>query len=192
MISDHHERWEQYYRSLDNESVPEPATVLAQHVHLLPERGSALDLACGRGGNALLLAAHGLDTHAWDYSHAAIEQLRTCAVANNLRINCAVRDVVEQPPEPAQFNVIVVSRFLERSLAPALVQALQSGGLLFYQTFTRDKIDTAGPGNPDFLLKPNELLQLFADLRVCFYREDDRFGDLEHGLRNEAQFIGAR
>lgn len=187
-----HVRWEAYYRSLQTAAVPEPAAVLAEHSHLLPECGIALDLACGRGGNALLLAAHGLETRAWDYSAAAIEQLQVCAAANGLRIECSVRDVLLQPPEPEQFDVIVVSRFLERRLAPALMQALRPGGLLCYQTFTRDKITDAGPSNPDFLLQPNELLRLFAGLQTCFYREDAPFGDLTQGLRNEAQYIGAR
>jgi tellurite methyltransferase len=185
------DRWEHYYSSLDSADLPEPTTVLADHTHLLPAKGIALDLACGRGGNALLLAAHGLETHAWDYSATAIEQLNTLATKHKLQLECAVRNVVKLPPEQARFDVIVVSRFLERRLAPALVQALRPGGLLYYQTFTRDKMISAGPNNPDFLLRPNELLQLFVGLQVCFYREDARFGDPERGSRNEAEFIGA-
>lgn len=186
------ERWEQYYQSLEADSLPKPAAVLTENSHLLPEHGTALDLACGRGGNALYLAAHGLETSAWDYADAAIDRLRNTAADCHLQIECIVRDVCRQPPEPDTFNVIVVSHFLDRSLAPHIMQALRPGGLLFYQTFIRDKLGTSGPTNPDFLLAPNELLQLFAGMHLCFYREDGRVGNLDQGLRDEARFIGQK
>ena len=85
---------------------------------------------------------------------------------------------------------MVVSRFLERSLAGNLVRALKPGGLLFYQTFIREKADAAGPHNPAYLLRPNELLELFKDLRLLVYREEALIGDLDRGFRNEAMLVG--
>ncbi len=41
----------------------EVAQVLLRNRHLLPEQGRALDLACGRGANALWLAEQGLEVH---------------------------------------------------------------------------------------------------------------------------------
>ena len=84
---------------------------------------------------SLLPRYRGLDTHAWDFSGIVIERLRAASPLANL--HPAVRDVVQQPPEPGSFDVIVVSRFLDRSLAPALMAALRPGGLLYYQTYTR-------------------------------------------------------
>jgi len=46
---------------------------LTQNQHLLPSQGTALDLACGQGGNSQLLAKAGLDVLAWDSSAVAIE-----------------------------------------------------------------------------------------------------------------------
>ena len=43
-----------------------PARWLVDHAHVLPARGRALDVACGRGRHALWLAARGLQTHAID------------------------------------------------------------------------------------------------------------------------------
>ena len=63
---------------------------------------------------------------------------------------------------------------------------------MFYQTFVREKLNPAGPGNPDYLLAENELLELFAGLRVVFYREDGRVGDLTCGRRDEAYFVGQK
>ena len=54
---------------------PGACAALREYAFLLPETGTALDLACGRGGNALLLARRGLQAHAWDISEEAIEHL---------------------------------------------------------------------------------------------------------------------
>ena len=172
-----------------------PATVLSAHLHLLPATGTALDLACGLGANALLLARQGLATWAWDISPVAITRLDEYARKAGLAIHTEIRNVVLRPPEPARFDVIVVSRFLERSLAPALQAALHPGGLLFYQTFTKTRTgegEATGPRNPDFLLDDNELLHLFKPLRVRFYREEGLPGDSSRGCRNEAMLIAQK
>jgi SAM-dependent methyltransferase len=109
-----------------------------------------------------------------------------------LVLEAAVRDVVREPPAVCSFDVIVVSRFLERSLAPAIVKALRPDGLLFYQTFIRDAVGQGGPRKPDFRLGTNELLQLFASLTVLVYREEGTRGDTTEGFRDEAMLVAAR
>jgi len=140
----------------------------------------------------LLLARHGLETWAWDISAVAIEQLKDTARACHLTIHAEVRDVESAVFEPDCFDVIVGSRFLLRSLCAALILALKPGGLLFYQTFTREKVRASGPNNPDFLLFEGELLSLFEPLKTLVYREEGRVGDVNKGLRNEALLIGQR
>lgn len=184
-------KWDGIYRNRAVEP-PRAAAVLAEFSHLLPGHGSALDLACGRGGNALLLARHGLETWAWDISAVAIEQLKDTARACHLTIHAQVRDVESAVLEADCFDVIVASRFLLRSLCDALILALKPDGLLFYQTFTREKVSASGPKNPDFLLSEGELLSLFEPLKILVYREDGRVGDVTRGLRNEALLIGQR
>ncbi len=180
-------RWDARYRDCDK--VPEPALVLTEFQHLLPSSGRALDLACGLGGNALLLAAHGLETHAWDISPVAIDRLRQDAVSRKLHVRTEIRDVATEPPPPTSFDVIVVSRFLERHLAPALVRALRPGGLIYYQTFTAERVGDTGPKNPAYRLAPNELLSLFSSLRLLLYREEGLAGELSKGLRGEAMLV---
>lgn len=164
--------------------------VLADNLHLLPTCGDALDLACGLGANALLLAGRGLRTHAWDLSPVAIERLRDRAGALPLRAE--VRDVMARPPEPASFDVICVGSFLERALCPSIAAALKPGGVLFYQTWSLERVDDSGPGTPGFRLATNELLALFRGLIVRFYRDEGVLGDAHRGFRNRAQFVAQR
>lgn len=182
--------WDARYRERHEPGAP--AQVLSLYRHLLPPRGLALDLACGLGANALLLAGAGLNTLAWDYAPLAIERLDALARQRRLPIQAEVRDVVLAPPEAGRFAVITVSRFLERALAPALMAALQPGGLLFYETFVRDKVSAVGPDNPDFLLRENELLQLFAALRLRAYREEGSVGDVSRGIRDIAMLVAQK
>jgi 2-polyprenyl-3-methyl-5-hydroxy-6-metoxy-1,4-benzoquinol methylase len=190
---DHHpdaQRWNRRYR--DGSGASEPLRVLTENRHLLPDRGEALDLACGRGANALLLADQGLQTHAWDISEVAIAALREEAERRGLSLETEVRDVITRAPEPERFDVIVVGHFLERDLAPALMAALRPGGLLFYQTFSRPSVDDSGPSNPAYRLAENELLKLFAPLRLRVYREEGVCGDTSRGFRNQAMYLGQK
>ncbi len=189
-MSDLRAKWDETYSQPLQQT--EAAKVLAEHRYLLPEHGQALDLACGLGGNALLLAEAGLSVDAWDISGVALRALQDQAAARNLRINTRQCNITPMMLPIDQYDVIVISRFLDRALCNAIMAALKTGGLLFYQTFTRNKIDQQGPSNPDFLLANNELLRLFAPLTLIFYQEYSRIGDLQCGDRNEARFIGQK
>jgi 2-polyprenyl-3-methyl-5-hydroxy-6-metoxy-1,4-benzoquinol methylase len=183
------DRWDARYRQAPESS---PSQVLLHNCHLLPASGTALDVACGLGANALLLAEHGLTTHAWDSSSVAIDELQARAQAHGVSVEAVVRDVVAHPPEPESFDVIVVTRFLDRGLSPQLIQALRVDGLLFYQTFTRTRVSDVGPSNPDYRLADGELLVMFSALQVLVYREEDRVGDVSHGFRDEAMMVARK
>jgi hypothetical protein len=122
----------------------------------------------------------------------AIEQVTQYARARGLPLTGEARDVMEHPPSPASCDVVVIAHFLERALAPHLIRTLRRGGLLFYQTFTRTRVTDSGPGNPEFRLADNELLELFSPLRLLVYREEGRVGDLDQGLRDEALIVAQK
>jgi len=176
-------KWNARY-AYANQSAPRPADVLIKGAEYLPQLGLAVDIACGLGGNAFFLAEQGFSVQAWDISSAAITsiQQRSESQTPQPSVVAALRDVVADPPEPNSFDVIVVSRFLDRSLCSSLVAALRPNGVLFYQTFT------AGLSNPDFLLESNELSVLFNELHPCYVFES---AVDERGF-SEAQFVGQR
>lgn len=183
-------KWNQRYGA--SNATPAPCSLLQNHQYLLPTSGKALDLACGLGGNALLLAQHGLDTHAWDISDVAITKLTTLAAEKRLPIQTLTRDIERLPPPPNSFDCIVVSYFLERTICNAIAAALKPRGLLFYQTFSINKISDKGPSSERFLLKNNELIQLFNSLEVRFYQELGNSGDLNQGDRDTVQLIAQK
>ena len=182
-------KWDALY---EKASFSVAANVLLENSFLLPEQGNALDLASGLGENALFLAEQGLDVNAWDISSVALNKLQHKAAQKSL--NISVKQIALEPnciPKNT-FNVIVVSRFLDRSLSNAIIEGLKPDGLLFYQTFVRDKLTSSGPKNPKYLLARNELLKLFQPLKIVFYEENSRIGNLAHGERSEALLIGQK
>ncbi len=183
-------KWDE--RHADRERPVEPALVLTQYLHLLPRTGAALDAACGVGGNALKLAELGLRVSAWDLSPVAIERVATQAAERGLVIDARVRDIQAEPPPAESFDVLCVTHFLDRGLAPTLAAALRPGGLLLYQTFSREVVSDRGPSNPQFRLAPNELLRLFPGLTVRAYRDEGRAGDTGRGIRDIAMLVAQR
>lgn len=183
-------KWDQIYQQ--HEAEPHVAEVLQHNHYLLPAQGVALDLACGRGGNALFMAEKGLAVQAWDISPVAIEKLAVTAAEKGLDIDAVVRDVFTEPPEENSVDVLVVSLFLERQLCPAIMAAIKPGGLLLYQTFCDQKVDDSGPSNPEYLLADNELLSLFSGLKLRVYREEALLGDQAMGMRNQAWLLAEK
>jgi len=183
-------KWNERYRTATGKR--RASLVLKENLHLLPDHGHALDLACGLGANAILLAQQGLKVEAWDIADVPVAALQDLALKRQLSIQTEVRDVEAHPPEAETFDVIVVSYFLNRDITPALVAALKTGGLIYYQTFTRQRVSDRGPQREEFRLVEQELLHLFSGLQLLFYREEGRIGDIHNGLRDEAMFIGRK
>jgi SAM-dependent methyltransferase len=184
--------WDARYEGA--QAVPKPALVLCQWPHLIPEGGTALDLACGLGGNALWLAERGFRVSAWDLSQTAIARLRDAARLRGLHLDARVRDLIARPPSPETFDLILVAHFLDRDLAPSIAAALRPGGLLFYQTFSRESRGSGsrGPTNPAYRLARNELISLFPDLTIRAYRAEGRLAAPESGLGDLALMVAQR
>lgn len=184
------DQWNARYQHAEAE--PQAARVLLENLHLLPLKGRALDLACGRGGNAITLARQGLQVDAWDISDVAINDLSASVTRLPLSISAQVRDVETNPPDKHQYDVIVVSYFLQRSLFPALMDSLNKGGLIFYQTFIQNRVSERGPRTPAYRLADQELLQLLPGFKILVYREEGVTGDLTKGFRDEVMYVGMK
>lgn len=179
--------WDAKHRMAASEAAEAPAGILAELRPLLPT-GAALDLACGRGRNAIFLAEHGRPVTAVDWSQAALDLLEKRAQTLRLPVRRIQRtedaqlartgiDLVQADLESAQLGVnryflIVCVRYLQRSLFSQICRALRPGGMLLFETYTKAQLDfSGGPRNPAHLLDRGELRRAFPELQTVFYRE---------------------
>jgi len=163
--------WEEKYHMRSLADVPEPAAFLRDHAFLLGNGGTALDIAMGAGQNAVYLAQRGFAVTGVDRSQAAVDLAGQHAADRTVAINSVAADMLDWPFPENHFDVILNFYYLERGLVPRIKAGLKKNGLLFFDTYTLDQQRFDGPHNPDFLLKPNELLESFLDMFVLFYHE---------------------
>jgi SAM-dependent methyltransferase len=154
-------RWDERHRDDGGPGEPSPFVVralatLAAETRRPPEPRRALDVACGRGRHALLLAERGYRVDAVDFSLVAVRQLTEAATTRRLAVHGLVTDVTAWPIPRRRYALVVVVSFLERALIPALCDAVAPGGALLYETFVRDERGDA-PVRADFALAPGEL-----------------------------------
>ena len=130
---------------------------------------SVLDVACGGGRHARLFAARGCKVTALDRDSTLAQ---TFAEERNVDFIAADLEAGPWPLADDQFDAIIVTNYLHRPLFPALKRALAPGGLLIYETFAAGNAAFGKPSNPDYLLRPRELLdELATDMRVLAFED---------------------
>lgn len=130
-----------------------------------------LDLACGSGRHARYLASLGYQVEALDRDEAALASL-----AGTENVISRHADVEEGPwPYHSRwFDGIVVTNYLHRPLLPLLINSLNEGGVLIYETFMTGNERFGKPSNPHFLLRPGELLEVVRRrLHVVAFEEGE-------------------
>jgi SAM-dependent methyltransferase len=133
---------------------------LAAHAALLPPAASILDLASGPGRNARWLAARGHAVLAVDRDAEALATLAGVAGVTTL---CADLEGAPWPLGGAQYDAVVVCRYLHRPLFAHVLAAVKPGGLLFYETFMQGNERFGRPARAEFLLAPGELAARVRD-----------------------------
>ena len=137
-----------------------------------PSPRRALDLAMGRGRHALVLAKYGFRVFGVDLNLDAVRGAVTQASANGLVVRGWCADLTAFPLARERFELIVVTRYLQRDLFPTLSDALTPGGVVLFETFTEAQRGRGrGPTSPDHLLAPGELRARFDAFEVLFYEE---------------------
>jgi SAM-dependent methyltransferase len=185
----------QHHASTDATSV---APFLRQQLGRLP-KGRILDVAAGRGRQALYLLSQGMEVDALDRDAAALAALETSAQDRRLTgLTTRMLDLEENPDQPPGlgqecYDVIIVFFYLHRPLFPALIDALKPNGMLLYETFTIDNyFRRQHPRRWEFCLAHNELLRLTSALRVLHYDEGDHDGGHGSGLSSTARLVAQK
>ena len=152
----------------EGEYLSEPSGLLVEYLPSVP-KGKALDIACGEGRNAIYLARNGFEVDAVDISEVAVKRGRDAA--GDLKINFLAADLEGFRIPADSYDLIINFNYLQRSLVPEIKKALRIGGYIIFETYTIEQQAFGPPGNPEFLLGPNELLRMFADLHIIYYKE---------------------
>lgn len=148
-----------------------PAQFLVANIDLLP-KGRVLDVAMGSGRNALYLSGLGFDVEGIDISTEAVNAALETAGKAGLKLKARVADLEgDYRIEKDAYDVIICFNYLHRALIPQIKDGLCPGGMVVYETYTVDQARFGRPKNPDYLLKYNELLDMFREFRVLRYRE---------------------
>lgn len=148
-----------------------PSAFLVRNIQLLP-KGKALDIAMGRGRNALYLARKGFEVEGIDISSERVAEVTKIACNLGLAIKGTVADMeAGYKIAPGAYDVIICFNYLQRSLFPQIKAGLKNGGLAVYETFTIDQPRFGKPTNPNYLLRHGELRAAFSDLECLRYWE---------------------
>jgi 16S rRNA C967 or C1407 C5-methylase (RsmB/RsmF family) len=164
----------------NREPLNPPAQFLVESLHLLP-RGRVLDVAAGRGRNALYLAEQGFSVHAIDRDASALQTLVSLAHERQLQnVTIEVTDLEAGPASEAVFpanryDAVIVFLYLFRPLMPMFIQTLKPGGMLVYETFSvENHLRHNHPRRREFCFEPRELPALVSDLHILHYDEGER------------------
>ena len=125
--------------------------------------GTVLDVACGSGRHAKFFLSKGLKVVAVDREPQAIPGARF--------VQADLEGGAPWPFPGERFEGVVVTNYLHRPLFPRLLEALAPGGVLLYETFMLGNERFGRPSNPEFLLRPGELLELCKGLRIEAFEE---------------------
>jgi len=165
-------RWNDRFEKKEFALGREPNPFLKKHTHLLP-KGKALDIASGEGRNAVYLAQHGFEVDAVDISEKGLRKARKLAQQKGVGINTLLVDLDQYQIQKERYDLIANFYFLKRHLIPRIKKGLKKGGKVIFETYLLEHrtLGTGGPKQAKYFLKPNELLRLFKNFRILFYRE---------------------
>jgi SAM-dependent methyltransferase len=136
--------------------VSPPSSWIARHASLIPNGGPVLDLAAGGGRHTRYFKGLGRAVVAVDRDVSGLGDL-----SGDAQITVIAADLEGGAPWPLgtrRFAGIAVTNYLHRPLFPDIAAALAPGGVLIYETFAVGNEKFGRPSNPDFLLRPGELL----------------------------------
>ncbi len=169
-------KWNKRYNTKEYIYGKEPIKFLKDNINILA-RGKALVLAMGEGRNAIFLAENGFDVDGCDISEIAVEKSKLLAARSNVQLNAFVADLEKYKIPTNKYDLITCIYYTQRNLIPQVKDGLKKGGIVLFETYTIDQLkygaDAPGPKNPAYLLKHNELLDLFRDFHILYYREGE-------------------
>ncbi len=161
-------RWDKYYNIEEFLYGTEPIPFLKDNISLLP-KNKALDLAMGEGRNGVYLATQGFDVLGLDISPIGLNKAQQLAKHFNTTIQTRVVDLENYQLGKNSYDVIICTYYLQRDLFDQIKDSLKPGGMVLIETFNTDYLKYSRFPKK-YLLKHNELLEIFKDFKVIRYQ----------------------
>lgn len=165
------ERWDSKY---DNEVYifgTEPVRFIRENLNILP-KGKVLDIAMGEGRNGVYLAANGFEVEGIDISEVGLKKAHKLAEQNGAKITTRVVDLENAQLPESTYDVVLCTYYMQRDLIPQMKKAVKPGGVVVFETYNEDYLKYR-KFNPEWVLKTNELLDLFSDFKILRYQAFD-------------------
>jgi SAM-dependent methyltransferase len=170
--------WDQRYEGSELTWSAEPNIFLPPLVEgVVP--GTALDVACGEGRNAIWLARQGWDVTAFDFSAVGIDKARE--LAGDTQVKWVVADATMFEPTK-KFDLVVIfylhvpDEHFTKAFSRA-VDAVAPGGTLFAVGHALANIEhgVGGPPYPEVLWTTEGISSLLSGLSVIDLEERERW-----------------
>jgi 2-polyprenyl-3-methyl-5-hydroxy-6-metoxy-1,4-benzoquinol methylase len=166
------EMWDERYRESETVFGHEANRLLVDVVGGF-DRGSALDLGCGQGRNALWLAEQGFTVTGLDLSPVAIEQARAQASELGLDVTFESVDLLTWDPAGRTWDLVILAYIhlpesMRRTVHAAAQRAIAPGGTIVVLAHHLDNLatGTTGPRHPDWLFTEEQLADDFSGLDI--------------------------
>lgn len=157
----------------------EPSAVLRALDEHLPRRGPALDLAGGRGTEAVWLAARGLTVTLADVSDVALENATQHASDRGVQIETTRLDLTHAPVPRGPWQLVTCANYLHRDLWPTV--NLAPGGTVVWVHPTIVNLQRNPRPSARFLLQPGEGVALIRTVpHVQIVLADEQWRDDRH------------
>ena len=138
----------------------EPSAWVVRFLAGVAPGGHVLDVACGGGRHLRHARAKGHRVTGVDRDLSRAQDL--AGMDGVTLIEADLEDGRPFPLAGTRFDGVVVCNYLWRAILGDMVDAVARDGVLIYETFALGHERHGRPRNPDFLLKPNELLEAVA------------------------------
>ncbi len=141
--------------------------------------GKALDLACGLGGNSLLLAQLNYSVRAMDISDVAVKYLQGMAEKEGVAVSAVTADLENISSlsfKSNSFDLLVITYYLNRTLLSLVKSLLKEDGYFFMETYYHSPKNWNQKISAQYKLQSNELLAQFKGWKVLYFEENEEEG----------------
>lgn len=178
--------WDEAYKGTPPWDVDHPQSAfenLIKSGEIKP--GRALDIGCGRGENAIMLAINGCDVTGIDIVKVAISDAKEKAIERRVKVNFVVGDVLQMYRlfRKGEFDIVIDSGLFhtmtdeERPIfAWQVNRVLKKGGKYFMLCFSDKEPDGYGPRRVSKAEIESTFIPLFSIIYIKDATFDSRFG----------------